>query len=274
MKTRLWCGTQYDLGFNFEKLVDDEILTYVAWGDEVCPTTERKHKQFWCMFKSPRGSMKQVGKVFTSWPNKGMQGKVFPCSGSIKSNEEYCKKEGSYHKYGKEPEQGKRNDIIGCMKMVKEGAAELEIAETSPHLWCQYGRRFEEYRALLQPDRDWVPEVKVWWGEPGSGKSRAAREWLGEYDVCTYTAGGFFIGYKNHESVLLEDFDFKSMPRDVFLQCTDRYKHVVNVKNGERNWNPRRIAITSNFDPEEWYKWGDPKAVTRRITSITKMEHK
>lgn len=274
MKTRLWCGTQFDLEFDFKKLVDDEVLTFVAWGDEVCPTTDRKHKQFWCMFKNPRGSAKQVGKLFASWPDFKMKGKVFPCSGSIKNNDDYCSKEGSYHKYGNEPEQGKRSDIVGCMTMVKEGASELEIAETAPGLWCQYGRRFEDYRALLSEDRDWIPEVKVWWGEPGTGKSRAARDWLGEYDVLTYTSGGFFIGYKNHENVLLEDFDFKSMPRDVFLQCTDRYKHVVNVKNGERNWNPRRIAITSNFDPHGWWTWGDPKAVMRRITDVHKLEHK
>lgn len=271
MKTRLWCGTQFNLDFNFKKLVDDEILTFVAWGDEVCPDTDRKHLQFWCMFKSPRGSVKQVAKLFDKCH-------VEPCQGSIKSNERYCSKEGSYHKYGQEPAQGKRNDIIGCMALVKEGASELEIAESAPQLWCQYGRRFEDYRALLQPERDWVTEVRVWWGNPGTGKSRAAREWLGDYDVCTYTSGGFFIGYKNNENVLFEDFDFKSMPRDVFLQCTDRYKHVVNVKNGERTWNPRRIAITSNFDPtlpapDGWY-FGDPKAIIRRISSITKMEHK
>lgn len=263
MRTRVWCGTQYNLDFDFKKLVDDEILSFVAWGDEVCPTSGREHKQFYCMFKHPKSSCKIVAAYFDKCH-------VEPCKGSLKSNEKYCSKEGSFHKYGKEPAQGKNPRLADCMAMVKDGASELDIAEANPQLWCQYGRRFEDYRALLQPEREWVTEVRVWWGEPGSGKSKAAREWLGEYDVCTYTQGGFFIGYKNHENVLLEDFDYKSMPRDVFLQCCDRYKHVVNVKNGERNWNPRRIAITSNFDPKEWY-FGDPVAITRRISEIIEL---
>lgn len=261
MKSRLWCGTNFDLDLDWHAIFAKGDCKYIAYGDETCPTTNKSHQQFFVLFHNQRSSMKNVSKLFGNCH-------VEPCKGSLQQNERYCSKEGELVEFGERPAQGQRNDIEECMAMVKEGASELEIALAAPRLWCQYGRRFEDFRALLQPDREWKTECRVWWGPPGSGKSRAAREWLGEYDDVTYTPGGFFIGYHNHENVLLEDFDYKSMPRDIFLQITDRYKTTANVKNGEKKFNAKRIAITSNFDPREWYNWGDPEAITRRMSEI------
>lgn len=260
MKSRLWCGTNYNLNFDYNEVYSQGDIRYLAYGDEICPTTKRPHHQFFVLFKTQRSSIKNVATLFG-----GVH--VEPCKGSLSQNEVYCSKEGSYHEFGEKPKQGDRTDLHGCMAMVADGASELEIAQSAPRIWCQYGRRFEEYRALLQPDRDWETEVRVWWGKTNTGKSRSAREWLGEYDVITYTKGDFFIGYNNHENVLIEEMgDTNTMSRELFLQITDRYKHVVNVKGGERKWNPKRIAITSNYDPKKWFQ--KPDAVLRRISEI------
>lgn len=261
-KARWWCVTLYDMDLNVENLVPDPCQ-YLAYGDEICPTTERKHRQLYCYFKTPRGSMKNVAKIFNN-------SHVEPMYGSITDNESYCSKESDLVTFGEMPRQGRRSDIETVFDDIKQGKPEVEIAMESPALWCQYGKRFEEFRQLIQPDRDWKPEVRVYWGTPGSGKTKAAKQWLGDHDSVTI-ANGFFIGYRNNENVLFDDLDFKFMPRYLLLQCLDRYKMNVNIKGGEKKWNPRRIAITSNTAPEEWYCYGDNDAITRRIDHVEQM---
>lgn len=266
MKTRLWCGTNYDMTLDYAAVYSENDIKFLAYGEERCPSTGREHHQFFVLFQNPRSSIKNVATIFGG-------AHVEPCKGSITHNEKYCSKESQLITFGEKPKQGDRVDIAALMQMVRDGSSELEIAEAAPTLWCQYGKRLEAYRALKQPTRCWKPEIKVFWGPPGSGKTRAAVEWLGEYDDVTYTQGGFFIGYHNHENVLLDDFDYKTMPRDMFLKVADRYQLTVNIKNGECNFNPRRIAITSNYDPSEWYNWGDPTAITRRISEIIYLDN-
>lgn len=63
------------------------------------------------------------------------------------------------------------------------------------------------------------------------------------------------------------------MPRDEFLLITDRYPHKINVKGGWRNWKPRKIYITTNYNGwpggGNWFK--DEAAVWRRITEFCDM---
>lgn len=265
MKSRLWCTTVYDMSFDFQALYDKGGIKYLGYGEEVCPTTNRPHWQAFVLFQNARDSVKAVAKLFGN-------SHVEKCKGSLSQNVDYCSKEAELHHLGDPPRQGARHDVSECMSAVKEGVSELEIAESSPTLWCMYGRRFEAYRDLLQPKRAWKTEVRVFWGEAGSGKTKTAVEWLGDsYDDVTFTQGGFFIGYHNNENVLIDDFDYKSMPRDIFLKVTDRYQLTINVKGGERTWNPRRIAITSNKEPSEWYTWGDPYAIIRRLEENRKI---
>lgn len=270
MKTRTWCGTNYNMDLDWNKIWEMKHFTYLIKGNEVCPDTGRKHQQWFCRFKHTRSSTKSVSKMFGGCHVEQVQG-------SIKQNIEYCKKEKQFKEWGSKPDQGKRSDLQIVMDMIREGATEEEIVILYPRLWCMYRRSFDRYREILQKDRDWETEVKVWWGAPDTNKTRSAIKWLREgkqdYDSCTYTQGGFFIGYNNCPNVLLDDFERQGMPRTTFLQATDRYKMVANVKGSEKKWNPKKIAITSNEDPKDWYPF-ENGAVLRRINEITKMEQK
>lgn len=269
-KSRKWCGTNYDMELDWTAIWDRGDLNYLVKGNEICPDTGRAHQQWFAWFKNERSSIKSVSKMFGGCHTEKCYDKA-----RIADNIEYCKKEHKWKEWGRIPQQGGRTDLYKIMRRIREeGMSELNIIEEAPQLWVQYGRRFEQYRALLQKDRKWITDVRVWWGPAGSGKTRAAIEWLGDYDAINYTRGGFFQGYTNCENVLLDDFDgMATMERRVFLNMTDRYKLVCNVKNGEKNFNAKKIAITSNMDPSGWYE-GDSAAVLRRISGITKMEHK
>lgn len=258
-KTRLWCATIFDLDFDFSELADSEKLRYFAYAEEVCPSTLKKHFQFYCYFLNPVHSIKHVSNLLGG-------AHVEPCRGTLNDNESYCSKESDLIHWGDKPSQGRRTDIEAVMyDIFKTGVSELDIADDNPKLWCMYGRRFESYRDLIQQPRTWKTEVRVFYGDPGTGKTRAAIDWLEEYDNVFFQ-NDYVMGYKNHENILIDDFDSKTLPRMLFLQMTDRYKMKVNVKYGEMEWNPKRIAITSNFHPDNWY--GKSVAVDRRISEI------
>lgn len=278
-KTRLWVATIYDMDFDFQACwggwdtgrpdLQGRRFTYLGWGREVCATTGRDHFQVCARFRNPRGSLKQVSGIFG-------KAHVEKMVGTLDRSIAYCGKEGDYKSLGEEPEQGQRTDLGEIMLDIKNSdVPEQDLAEQFPARWCQYGRRFERYRRLIQAARSWKTEVRVWWGPPGTGKTHAATAWLGdEYDDVSYTSGGFFIGYHNKPNILLDDFDGIYMERKVFMRMTDEYKYTANIKNGEANWNPVRIAITSNTHPRDWYtgiQTNDEYAVLRRINEIVNL---
>lgn len=261
LATRYWCGTQFNLDFDWEELIENKTLTYVAYGVERCPTTDRPHHQYWCRFRKLQKSYKKVGAML----GKADVNKML---GSFAQNEAYANKDGDYHELGVKPSQGERNDLKSIMQDIKKGLTDLEIVERAPQKWCQYRRSFTAYRALLEVHRDWKPDVRVWWGTTGTGKSHDAIAWLdNDYDAVKHTETGFFIGYENNPNVLFDDFTPGMMPRDIFLTMADKYRMTANVKGSTRKWNPRKIAITSNYDPKTWY---NDDAIMRRINKITK----
>ncbi len=265
IKVRCWTITSYDTDLDWLEIWETGLFTYMAYGEEKCPETGRDHRQGWVRFKNPRKDVKLVSKIFNSAHVEKMKG-------TPEQNRIYCTKEmGAYWEKGHFPRQGERTDIQRVMEEVKKGATELEIAESHMNLWCQYGRRFEAYRRLLEVERQWKTDIRVYWGPAESGKSKNAREWLGTYDTVDYTRGGFFIGYKGNENIILDDFEGQcTMEKKVFMNMADRYPLIVNVKGGERNWAPKRIAITSNTNPETWYP-SQKVACMRRINKVIKM---
>ena len=266
-ETRLWCGTNYDLTLDWNKIWEMKHFTYLIRGNEECPKTGRKHQQWCCRFKNTRTSIKCVSKLFGKCH-------VEKIEDTLVNNIAYCMKGNDFKEWGSIPRPGKRSDLDAVILEIRAGATELYIVESYPRLWCQYRRSFDRYREILQRDREWVTDVRVWWGPPDSNKTRSAIEWLQEgkqdYDCVKYTPGGFFIGYNNSPNVLMDDFDRSGMDRSTFLQATDRYKMIANVKGSEKKWNPKKIAITSNEEPKDWFPF-ENGAVLRRITKITKM---
>lgn len=264
-KVRLWCGTQFNLEFEWEKLVKEKVLTYVAYGLEACPKTGRMHHQFWCRFRNPRNSIKLTGKILGN-------ANVRKIRGTLDENEEYCTKGGKnkiYVELGQKPQQGRNGKLVEIFREVKEERLpEVDIAEADPQLWCQYRRSIERYRKLCEENRTWRTDVRVFWGEAGTGKTVRAIDWLGgDYDEVSITQSGFIMGYNNNPCVLIDDFETTSVPRDLFLKMTDRYKMNINVKGSEAKWNPKKIAITSNTDPKEWY-YQSTESVMRRLGKV------
>jgi len=121
-------------------------------------------------------------------------------------------------------------------------------------------------------------EVLVYWGRTGTGKTRSVYEYSDSNNVQVYTLpqnykGGvvWWDGYDGQEVVLIDDF-YGWLPLSYLLQLLDRYPFKVRTNDGYQEFRSKRIYITSNQDPREWYSGVQSEetkaAMLRRITSI------
>lgn len=121
--------------------------------------------------------------------------------------------------------------------------------------------------------RDWVTEVLVFWGRTGAGKTRLVHELA--TDLYIHPGGAWFDGYDGQADVLFDDFGGSDFRLPYLLKLLDRYQMTVPIKGGFVQWAPRRIFITSNIDPNNWYSGAfieHQAALRRRITGIRHFE--
>ncbi len=263
IRKRNWCFTCFDVTDEKISQLRNLKCQFIVFQKEKCPNTGSLHLQGYIELKNAKtlSAMKKfIGKELNLRAAKG----------TAKENIAYCSKEESRAKpfffftSGSPKKQGQRNELISVQEELNNGASLDDIAESHFGTWVRYHKSFETYKNMKTPKRNWVPKVYVYYGPTGTGKSRLANLILN--NPWRYTNGDWFDGYYGQEDVLFDDFKSTDLPRERWLKICDRYPCDVPIKGSFRNWCPRRIIFTTNYDPKDWY--GRDKAVQRRITQI------
>lgn len=171
-------------------------------------------------------------KTFTAVKRLLRRGHIERRRGSHSDAKEYCSKEDT-RKAGcvpvswgdVEPQQGKRNDLSAVKELIDNGAEEEIIADEHFGSWVRYHKAFRAYRSLKIPQRNHVTHTTVYWGEPGTGKTRRVFEEAGPDAYWLPKPNGtrcFWDGYTGQENVCIDEF-FGWMPRDLMCRICDRY---------------------------------------------------
>lgn len=172
-----------------------------------------------------------------------------PRRGSVEEASEYCKKEGDYEEYGLRGSQGKRSDLASVKASIDEGADTNTLWEEHFSAMVRYEQSFKRYRALnRRRDPNVNLEILVLWGPTATGKSRFPR---------------------------LMNPDLFSLP-DVKLKWFDGYDVQVPIKGGFTPFIPKRIWISSNTNPDDWFPnelQVKKDAVRRRLTRVVHLEN-
>lgn len=280
-RSRSWTATLWlhqahsCLEETMKNLTDTGRVRFIAYGEEVCPDTGTLHYQAYLVFYQPQ-QLTRLVRLF------GDGHHFEPMYGTLKQNETYCSKEGSFKKLGDEPRQGERHDLIGFKRKLDTGLTPVEVAEEEGHFgtYAKYHAGFEKYShhikgKRIKTDRE-QPKVYIRIGDSGSGKTR----WLDEHfgldgwaRMPNPTANWWITpAVSNSDTVLIDDVGPKKVPKvEEFLEWTDRYPIEFNAKGGFLWWKPKNIVFTSNCHPNDWWpKISDAhkEAVERRIYRI------
>jgi len=173
--------------------------------------------------------------------------------------------------FGVEPRQGqgRRTDLEALHVALKDGKTEAEISDELFSVWAKYNKCIDRYKRLhSSTNRQWATFTTVLWGPPGTGKTKYVNEKAGPDAYWLKKPGHnqtvFFDDYDGQEDVVIDEF-FGWLPRDLMCRMCDRYPLMVDTKGGCVNFYPKRIWITSNLSPPEWWKNVGLGAMERRL---------
>jgi len=202
--------------------------------------------------------------------------------GTLEQAVAYCSKEDTYNgevrfQSGQYVTQGIRTDIEAFNLRIKTGASDADLINEHLNEFYKYHRVVDRVRLAFQVPRTWEMEVNVYWGKSGSGKTRRAFEEAGTsyYFVSKgdQNQTTWWDGYDGQDSVIIDDF-YGWLPWSFMLRLLDRYPFTVQIKGGTVNFRSKKIFITSNSAPHNWYKNipnNDMTPLLRRINKIEEM---
>jgi hypothetical protein len=272
-QARHWCFTLNNYGdVDVQRLRDlsvDERVDYVVFGREK-GEKGTPHLQGYIAYakKASFGKVKE---------DLGSASHLEPARGSPKQASEYCKKDQDFEEFGVLPRgQGSRSDLIEVHVAVKNGASLRTLAQDYPTIILRYGSGVQRLRSYYRPERETAPEIHVFWGPTGSGKTRRVWEFADKQELWVHPGDRWFDGYDGHRSVLFDDFDGSWFKLHYLLKLLDRYVMPVPVKGGYTWWVPQHIFITSNIDPKLWYDHAledHKRALRRRLSEFGNIVH-
>lgn len=267
-KSRNFCFTVFnnlDIDNIFD-ILSSHKAKYIICGEEIAPKTGKKHLQCFVHFPTDR-SWNAVYKYM-----KGLDFRLFICKGNASQNITYCSKGGTFREFGERPHQGKRNDLGSITDAIKDGKSTKEIIETFGDKSLRITNHIDKVRGILKSTkRNWVMDVRIYWGPSESGKSRAVWDEFGD-DVYPKMVGKWWDQYNCETCVLIDDFDPTNVfdiTFDFYLKLMDRYPMLIEYKGGSCYFCSKTIVFTSNFNPANWFlEKSNRNAFFRRVTTI------
>lgn len=251
-KFRGWCFTNFNLEFDYEgSKLERGGWQYLAYGEEVCPKTGKRHHQGWIYFSNPVGSLKNVQRQC------GGNSHVEGIRGSLQQNENYCAKDGKLTELGTKPEMGARTDLRTAADSIANGESVDSLILEDPYLCHTYGRTLDRLERLhmRSQKRKW-PCVGIWlWGKTFTGKSHRALTCAPEDKIYDFDAADnlFACGYRGEPVVVINDFRGE-IPFGMLLKMVDRWPYNLKVKCGERvPFLAKFVIVTSPNPPEIVY---------------------
>ncbi len=209
----------------------------------------------------------------------GGRASIIPSLGSDDECEQYCTKEdtrtGGPWRWGTLPRQGQRSDLEEVAQLVRAGASTRELLDAHFGTYLRYHRGIEIARSIYSVPQSVMPKTVVYWGPTETGKTRRAMEEAGPDAFIMMPRNGslcWFDRYDAQENVVFDEF-YGNMPWNMLLRVTDRYPLTLPVKGGWCNWKPKRIWITSNCHPRDWYNYGEKMHYLTLRRRFERVEH-
>lgn len=257
----------------FNKCIEDGLIKYYCFQEEVAPDTLRHHLQLFIEWRQPqRGERieRLLGIGKRQYHGVRRRGTAEDCS-------DYCSKEdtrvaGPWSGGTLDKRPGTRSDLQRIADRVTEGSDIRSIAREFNAGFIRYGRGIRDLQnVLFEPSTEFKKkEVLILVGPPGCGKTRWVIENYGQSLWKAPASFGskqlWFDGYRGQETVFFDDFT-GNCDYETILRLTHDWEETVPVKGGFCRWWPKRIIFASNVPVECWWPTrGEIGAFERRVT--------
>jgi len=197
-----------------------------------------------------------------------------PAKGTSQHNYDYIannpeKPNPDYIEYGDIPTQGKRTDLKAACDLIKEGQSMTTVADAHPETFVKFSRGLRELKLIL--DKPYTPESLrgIWYyGAPGTGKSRQARQL--HPSAFLKSQNKWWDGYAGEKAIILDDLDTNVLGHYLKIWA-DRYACTGETKGGTVNLQHDVIIVTSNYSIEEL--WPDDEQMQEAINRRFKKTH-
>lgn len=280
-----YIGEPFEIIFKADREHEKKILWW-AGQEEKCPETERLHMHVHLCFEQDLTFRQvQAWLVYHGW-GRAEEGDVAGAhvhlekakspNGSVTYvTKAETRTRGPYKSPGFPGAiQGKRNDLLAAVKMIKEGASMQDVANTLPEVFVRAHRgldRLAEEISVAQPRPNM--DTIVLYGPPGTGKSTIARTiaerlFPGEVPYNKPT-GPWWERYKGEKVVILDEYAGQGIFVQELKNVLDKTPYVVPIKGRSGILKTELAIITSNTRPLDWYADqkvtpGDIEAIMRR----------
>lgn len=229
-----------------------DIIRGIAWGKEICPTTNKEHNQgFVQLYKQARFTA--IQKMIKSKCHFEVM------QGSVSQNEAYCSKENVYTKLGDFVSKGFRSDLHNIKDDLKNGKCLYDIMDNYTGDFVRYHSGITKMKELIDEhsSHKWRDvETTTLTGTAGSGKTSYVYKKHGYENVFKIDSSGddkfMFNGYAGQSVLLIDDFN-GWIKYTYLLNVLDGHPLPLNVKNGRTFANWTKVYITSNVKPCAWY---------------------
>ncbi len=201
-----------------------------------------------------------------------------PRRGTAVQARDYCLKEdtrdpagnGNHFEFGtiRRPRGRPSGPLEEVTSAIADGMSMNEIAETFPATYVRSHKGLLALQSELADHRCWPMEIIIYYGKTGTGKSYKANHDYPDAYKCPWPAKGgwWWPNYGGEETVILDEFRHQ-ISYDKMLHLFDRYAWTVQYKGGHYKFRSKRVVITTNIPPHEWYKGVEDVAPLRRRIS-------
>lgn len=150
--------------------------------------------------------------------------------------------------------RGKRNDIGKVKALIDSGVSDKELWDSHFGFMLRNSRAVKEYKKVSSGVRSWKTELWLYLGVPGTGKSYHARTESGLSVYCKPACQWWDL-YEGQEVVVIDEFErHKSFVKyHDLLVLADDSPLLVEVKNGFVQFLAKKLVITANSVPVEWF---------------------
>lgn len=272
MSRKNWCFTLNNptLAEDLNLRVEKPEVRYLIFQEENVTT---RHYQGYIQFR-------ERVRLSTAKQFVGVRAHLEGARGTSEENIAYCSKietrlSGPFS-YGTPECQGNRRDLQVFNDAIRLGKSDIELIEEHIVQFYKHAKIIDRVRLAYQPKRNWLMDNIVYWGPSGTGKTRRAYD-EGGTSVYFVSKGDsnqstWWDGYGGEHTVVLDDF-YGWLPWSFMLRLLDRYPFTVQFKGGSRQFTSKRIIITSNHHPNQWYKTVPNNDMTPLLRRLNKIEN-